>query len=60
MDWHKPLYIGEIAKKNKRKIIHAIKARKIRVGAYFICLAFDQRELLEIYPVYVLKKKTFQ
>lgn len=59
MKWHKPLYVGEVAKKHKREIIRNIKKRKFMVRACFICLALNKEELLEIYPVYTLKHSRF-
>ena len=59
MKWHKPLYVGDIAKKHKREIIKNIKKRKFMARACFICLALNKEELLEIYPIYTLKHERF-
>lgn len=59
MKWYKPLYVGDMAKKQKREIIRNIKKRKFMACACFICLALNKEELLEIYPVYTLKHKRF-
>jgi hypothetical protein len=59
MKWYRPLYMGALAKKNKREIIRKIKSRKFMATACFICLALNEEELLEIYPVYTLVNKRF-
>jgi hypothetical protein len=59
MQWYKPLYIGERACKQKRRMIHAIKYKKWTPTAYVITLSRNGKDLLDIYPSYVLLQKQF-
>lgn len=59
MHWYKPLYMGEQAIKQKRKIIRAIKHQKFMPAACVIALSFNQKDLLDIYPVCALMHKQF-
>jgi len=60
MKWYRCLYIGEQAKKDRHRIISKIRHNKLQAGIYVITLAFNQRDLLDIYPSYVLRQKYFQ
>lgn len=60
MKWYNNLYVGENAKKRKRKIIMRTKLNKPQLGAYFITLPTNDSNSLEIYPSYVLLQKHYR
>ena len=59
MEWYEPLYVGKKAFRKRRKLISCIKHGKYMPEAHVIALSLDERELLDIYPLYVLMQKGF-
>ncbi len=49
MKWYRKLYIGETAKKNKYHIITGMKRNHPPANSYYITLALNGTDLLDIY-----------
>lgn len=60
MKWYKDLYIGELAKKHKNRIIRKIKNGKFQTGVYVLTLPLNDDNILDIYPSYVLNQKYYR
>lgn len=60
MRWYHHLYMGEQARKNRYRIVGKIRWNKFQMNVYVITLAANQRDLLDIYPSYVLQQKHFR
>lgn len=60
MKWYNSLYVGESAKRKKRKIIRNTLKNKPQVGVYFITLPINEDNSLEIYPSYILLQKHYR
>ncbi len=60
MKWYNNLYVGENAKKRKRKIIMSVKRNRPQLGAYIITLPVNDQNSLEVYPSYVLLQEHYR
>ena len=60
MKWYNKLYLGENAKKRKRKIMHNIRFNKPQLGVYVITLPTNEKNSLDIYPSNVLLHKYYK
>jgi len=54
MIWHKNLYVGEEAEKQRTKLIKQLDRQKLVFGAYVITLASNQKDLLDVIPAFML------
>ena len=54
MRWYKHLYVGEMAKRKRYPLISRIRYQKLQKDAYVITLPEHGKNLLDIYPSYVL------
>lgn len=60
MKWYNNLYVGENAKRRKRKIIMRAMCNKPQIGIYMITLPVNEENSLEIYPSYILLQKHYR
>lgn len=60
MEWYKDLYVGELAEKRKYKIINKIERHKTQIGIYVLTLPFNNENVLDIYPSYILNQKYYK
>lgn len=60
MKWYNNLYVGENAKRRKRKIIMRARRNKPQIGIYMITLPVNDADSLEIYPSYILLQKHYR
>lgn len=60
MRWYNDLYVGYNALDNKKDIIRKIKKGKIQNNKYVIALPFNDYDVLDIYPSYVLTQKWYR
>lgn len=60
MRWYRHLYMGEQARKSRYRIVGKIRWNKLQMDVYVITLSSNQKDLLDIYPSYVLRQKYFQ
>lgn len=60
MRWHKRLYVGEIAKQKKYKIIGKIRYHRLQINAYVIALPSNKNNLLDIFPSYELLQNYYR
>ncbi|MDE6232449.1 MAG: hypothetical protein K2M60_03765, partial [Lachnospiraceae bacterium] len=60
MEWYKDLYVGELAEKRKYKIINKIEKHKTQIGIYVLTLPFNNENVLDIYPSYILNQKYYK
>lgn len=60
MEWYNNLYIGENAKKRKKRIITKIKLNRPQLGVYVITLPMNDRNALEFYPSNVILQKHYR
>ncbi|SEQ06549.1 hypothetical protein SAMN02910289_01164 [Lachnospiraceae bacterium RM5] len=54
MRWYNNLYVGKNAKKIKKKIIKCVNENKALGKAYLITLPLNDKNVLDIYPDYIL------
>lgn len=54
MRWYNQLYVGQKAKKKRRRIIETIRYGKFPTTAYVITPALSGNNILDIYPAAVL------
>lgn len=54
MKWYRPLYLGDNAKEKKYRLITGVRLRRRQHNVYVIVLAENGKNLLEIYPSFVL------
>lgn len=59
MKWYDALWIGPGAARHRRRIISSIKEHKPMAGAYFITLAENTSELLDIVPLRMLANSSY-
>lgn len=59
MRWCDDLYIGDNALNSKEEIISNIKEGKFQFNKYVLALPFNEVDLLDIYPSYVLTQKRY-
>jgi len=52
--------MGEQARKNRYRIVRKIRWNKLQIDVYVITLASNPKNLLDIYPSYILRQKYFQ
>lgn len=60
MRWYKHLYIGEHARKKKRRIIHAVRMHKFQSGIYVLTQSVDGQNLMDIYPAMTLLQEHYR
>ncbi len=60
MEWYYDLYLGEKIAKKKNKIIYKIKDGKFTPSTYVIVLPRNRRDILETFPIEVLKQKYYK
>ena len=60
MKWYRHIYIGEQARKDRYRIIGKIRHNRFQMDIYVITLASNSKDLLDIYPSYVVRQKHFQ
>lgn len=60
MRWYNYLYIGEKALKNSEKIISNIKKGKIQYNVYVFALPFNDSDVLDVYPAYILCQRHYR
>lgn len=60
MRWYKDLYIGYNLLDKKRQVIRKIKNGKPQFNKYVIALPFNDYDVLDIYPSYVLMQKFYK
>ena len=59
MQFYKELYVSDILKKRKNKLIRELKQKKVRPGIYVITLPSCDHNQLEFYSSVLLKQKLF-
>lgn len=59
MKWYCNLYTGGMAEKHRRRIISNIKHGKKQIGVYVITLPSNEKNILDLYPSYILLQKHF-
>ena len=57
LNWYKGLYVGNNAKKKKKKLIRKISQGAGVVDVYLITLAANHRDQLDIFPANELMQK---
>lgn len=55
MEWYRNLYVGQMAKKKRDRLIQKIESGKAPVNVYLITLPGTEANQLEIVPVWNLK-----
>lgn len=60
MLFHKKLYFDEKLSKSKRKVLKKLKQGNLQLGVHVITLALNEKDLLEIYPSYILLQKVYR
>lgn len=60
MRWYDDLYVGYNALDNKKDIIRKIKKGKLQINKYVIALPFNDYDVLDIYPSYVLTQTWYR
>ena len=60
MKWYKKLYVGAGAEKKKYMMMGKIRLHRFQRDAYLITLASNGKNLLDIYPSYVLLQKVYR
>ncbi len=60
MNWREPLYLGEIARKKKNKLIRELESKKSSFGTYVITVAANGKDLLDILPSSMLLRDEFR
>ena len=60
MRWYKDLYVGYNLLDKKRQVIRKIKNGKPQFNKYVIALPFNDYDVLDIYPSYVLMQKLYK
>lgn len=59
MRWYDALWVGPDAARHKRRIISSLKKHKPVAGAYFITLAENASEMLDIVPAVMLSNAAY-
>ncbi len=59
MKWYRPIMVGEQAKRRRYRIIGKIKRNLFQKDIYVVTLAFNQQDLLDIYPAWILLQPYF-
>ncbi|MGN0383912.1 MAG: hypothetical protein ACI4DS_06550 [Eubacterium sp.] len=59
MKWYDNLYIGEKALNSSKDIINKIKSRKFQMDIYVLTTSSTDKNIMDIYPSYVLLQKYF-
>lgn len=60
MKWYNDLYVGEVARRKKKKIINRLEKHSISFGVYVITLAANGKDLLDVLPAFMLYKEQNQ
>lgn len=60
MLFHKKLYFDEKLSKSKSKVLKKLKQGNLQLGVQVIALALSERDMLEIYPAYVLLQRIYK
>lgn len=60
MRWYNDLYVGYNLLDKKRQIVRKIKNGKPQFNKYVIALPFNDYDVLDIYPSYVLAQKWYK
>ncbi len=60
MKVYKKLYVGENAKKDKKKILRGLEKKMLQPDVYAITLPVGNSDLLEIHPAFTLKYRIFK
>ena len=60
MRWYNHLYVGKSAKKKRFAIIQGIRHEKLQPGIFVITPAVNGKNLIDIYPSYMLLTPYYQ
>lgn len=60
MRWYNDLYVGYNLLDKKRQVIRKIKNGRAQINKYVIALPFNDYDVLDIYPSYVLTQKWYK
>lgn len=60
MRWYNDLYVGHRAMDNRQKIIDNINNGKPQFNKYVLALPFNDSDVLDIYPSYILLQKRYR
>lgn len=60
MRWYNDLYVGYNLLDQKRQVVRKIKNGKPQFNKYVIALPFNNYDVLDIYPSYVLTQKWYK
>lgn len=60
LTWYDRLYVGEKAKKKRRRIIWGIRNSKPQIGVHVITMAANGNNILDIYPAASLSASIYK
>ena len=58
--FHNKLYVAEDLSDSRRLVLKKLKQGKLQTGVFVITLPLGERDMLEIYPSYVLLQKAYK
>lgn len=60
MKWYDKLYVGSKANAQKSRIINKVNKYSKMPGIYILALPMNDKNVLDIYPLYILSQKHYK